>query len=150
MEAPETIELNDRALIYNKDTEEWEDGYQTLFRRMKPVTFFTDVTVSPPAGSAVSEEHNFRAYDRAQIYLKMGTIVSGADVWVAVQTSMDGSSWYQEYAENYSFWGYNISTEQSGLNISLRTYTKGNWIRLHAYMKGGVAPVSFSAKGMLM
>lgn len=150
MPIPAIIEVADRALIYNKDNDVWEEGWINIFRRRKAVTFFTNVTVAAPNGSVESAGRDYRAYNEAMILVRVGTVDPATGIWVAVQTSMDGVTWYQEYAENNSFYGFRFDVNQSDGSYSFRTQAKGNFIRVRAYQIGAGVSVNMSASGILM
>ena len=147
---PEVIEVADRALIYNKDADEWEEGWINIFRRMKPVAFFTNVTIPAPNGDYQSVGLDYKAYSGAIILLRLGIIDPTVGLWIAAQTSVDGETWYQEYAENGSFYGLRVDSNQSNMNVSFKTTTKNNFIRVRAYQIGAGISVKLSASGLLM
>ena len=150
MEAPAILKVADRALIYNRDDDTWEEGWINIFRRRKAVTFLTNATVLAPNGSVKSPGKDYKAYNEAMILVRVGTVDPSTGIWVAVQTSMDGTTWYQEYAENSSFYGLRFDVNQSGGNYSFRTQAKGDFIRVRAYQIGSGLSVSMSVSGILM
>ncbi|HDH04161.1 MAG TPA: hypothetical protein ENH01_00385 [Nitrospirae bacterium] len=150
MTVPEIIQVADRALIWNKNTDEWEEGWVNIFRRMKEVTFMTGVTVSAPNGSVHSGKADYRAYSAAMILVKMGNVDPTTGIYVAVETSMNGATWYQEYAENGSFYGLRFDGNQSNQNFSFKTESKGHFIRIRAYQIGSGTSTTLSVYGILM
>ena len=146
---PEVVHINDRALVYDADTDSWAEGWYKIFSLRKNVTFF-EGNPAPGSGQRIySDGFSFRSYKGVQVQIHLGVIPSGPQLVVEFQTSNNGSFWYDTRGEKTDWWEITFNELFSQKTFCVQIPMIGEWIRMYAYIKDPVGKISFGASAIL-
>jgi len=88
------IETLDSARVLDQGLNEWEKGWQTVFKRVKDVSFFTAKSVG--VVKQYSESFFCAPYSRFELLCMIGASGIGDNLTIEVETSDTGGTWYKK------------------------------------------------------
>ncbi len=134
---PPRESLLDTAAVLDQRKSEWNDAYDTRYKRVQVVTFLDKKVFDDVAGTWTSDEFFCAPYSKFCFLNNVAWTLTPTSLQLYIEVSDDAINWYQKM--DGPFGSYMYVPAQGAIKDSVEGIINSTWVRVRAVVVGSSA-----------